>query len=187
MEAIANPTVDLVKFEQDKIKGAIRTDFILSAEIIVIALGTMATASIGRQIVALTFVGVAITVLVYGLVAGIVKLDDLGLHLHNRTGTGRVVAVQHGLGRGILRGAPVLMQSLSVLGTAAMFTVGGSIIVHAVPTLERPIATLAARVAADGGWLGTVATTLIQAVAGVVAGAVVAGAVTIARHMRRTS
>ena len=105
--AVANPQADVVAVERDKIKGAIRTDFILSAEIIVIALGTMATASMGKQVLALSFVAVAITVLVYGLVAGIVKLDDLGLRLHRREGEGGGAALQRRLGAGILLGAPV--------------------------------------------------------------------------------
>lgn len=111
----------LLAAEQGKIKGAIRTDFVLSAEIIVIALGTMASAAISQQIVTLTIVSVAATVLVYGLVAGIVKIDDAGLALHQRG---------NALGAVLLKAAPLLMKCLSVLGTAAMFTVGGGIIAH---------------------------------------------------------
>ena len=112
IKALADPAIDLVAMEKDKIKGAIRTDFILSAEIVVIALGTMATAPIQQQIVALTLIGIVITVLVYGLVAGIVKLDDLGLRLHKGTGVGKA------FGAWILLAAPYLMKSLTVIGTA---------------------------------------------------------------------
>ncbi|MBL0937820.1 MAG: DUF808 domain-containing protein [Gemmatimonadaceae bacterium] len=111
----------LVAIEQGKIKGAIRTDFVLSAEIIVIALGTMSAAPIAQQVVALSLVSIAATVLVYGLVGGIVKIDDVGLALHKK---GRA------LGAFLLKLAPLLMKSLSILGTAAMFTVGGGIIAH---------------------------------------------------------
>ena len=111
----------LLAVEQDKIKGAIRTDFVLSAEIIVIALGTMAAAPISQQILSLTIVSIAATVFVYGLVAGIVKIDDAGLALHRRG---------NALGSVLLKTAPLLMKTLSVLGTAAMFTVGGGIIAH---------------------------------------------------------
>jgi len=111
----------LLAVEQGKITGAIRTDFVLSAEIIVIALGTMATAPLSQQVMTLSVVSVAATVLVYGLVAGIVKIDDAGLALHQRG---------NALGAVLLTAAPLLMKSLSVLGTAAMFTVGGGIIAH---------------------------------------------------------
>lgn len=111
----------LVAVEQGKIKGAIRTDFVLSAEIIVIALGTMSTAPLSQQVMSLTLVSLAATVFVYGLVAGIVKIDDAGLALHRRG---------QALGAVLLKTAPLLMKTLSVLGTAAMFTVGGGIIAH---------------------------------------------------------
>ena len=183
IDVVSNPQADVVALEKTKIKGAIRTDFILSAEIIVIALGTMATASIGKQVIALSFVAVAITVLVYGLVAGIVKLDDLGLHLHSREGEGAGAVLQRRIGRGLLIGAPWLMKSLSVLGTAAMFTVGGSIIVHGVPALEHPIAALADNVSGVGAWLGTIVTLLAEAVVGIVSGGVLLGAVVLGKRL----
>ena len=165
--ALVDVEVDLVALERDRIKGAIRTDFILSAEIIVIALGTMATAPIQQQIVALTLIAVLITVLVYGLVAGIVKLDDLGLRLHNGTGVSRA------FGAGILRMAPYLMRTLSIVGTAAMFMVGGSILVHGVPPVEELI--IGAGDAVGRGVTGTVVRILLDALVGVVAGGVVVG------------
>ena len=132
VDAVANPDVDLVAFERDKIKGAIRTDFVLSAEIIVIALGTVATASFSRQLGTLVGISVVMTIGVYGLVAGIVKLDDLGLYL-----TQRASAAKQAIGRGILAAEPWLMKFLSVAGTAAMFLVGGGILVHGIPALHH--------------------------------------------------
>jgi len=180
---VSDPQVDVVALEKDKIKGAIRTDFILSAEIIVIALGTMATANIWTQVIALSFVAVAITVLVYGLVAGIVKLDDLGLHLHSREGTDGRAVLQRRIGQGILLGAPWLMKSLSVLGTAAMFTVGGSIIVHGIPPLEHPIEALGESVASVGGWLSTIVKLLAEAVVGIVSGGLIVAVVELTKRV----
>jgi uncharacterized protein len=130
VQAIADPTVDMVAFEKDKIRGAVRTDFILSAEVIVISLGAIATAPLGTRVVALVAIALIMTVGVYGLVAGIVKLDDLGLHLSKRSGPARK------LGQLILRGAPYLMKGLSIAGTVAMFLVGGGILVHGIPGAE---------------------------------------------------
>src|SRR5687767_7579796 len=122
VQALADPSIDLATLERDKIKGAIRTDFILSAEIIVIALGTVAAADIPRQLLVLVGISLIMTVGVYGLVAGIVKLDDAGMHLSRHRG-----GVGH-FGRAILFGAPWLMKGLSLAGTAAMFMVGGGIL-----------------------------------------------------------
>lgn len=169
--AVADPKVDLVAYEREKIRGAIRTDFILSAEIVVIALGTMATEPINRQIVALSAVALAVTVLVYGLVAAIVKLDDLGLKLHQLSGTSAGIALQRRIGGGILIGAPYLMKTLSVLGTAAMFTVGGSIIVHGIGPLEHFMTGVHDNMAARSAWLGTLANIVLEAAVGLAAGA----------------
>ena len=165
--AMLDTKVDLVALERDRIKGAIRTDFILSAEIVVIALGTMATAPILEQVVALTLIAIMITVLVYGLVAGIVKLDDLGLRLHKGRGPSRA------FGAAILRLAPYLMRTLSVVGTAAMFMVGGSILVHGMPPVEHLI--IGAGDAVGRGLAGTVVRTLLDALVGVVAGGAAVG------------
>jgi uncharacterized protein len=135
--AIADPAVDPVEVERDKIRGAIRTDFILSAEIIVITLGTLTAASLGMKIAVLCVVAVAMTVGVYGLVAGIVKLDDLGLALQRHSG------VRASVGRLILKLAPKLMKFLSVAGTLAMFLVGGSILVHGLPSVHHVIGGIA--------------------------------------------
>ncbi|OYZ68627.1 MAG: hypothetical protein B7X98_01880 [Methylophilaceae bacterium 17-43-7] len=135
--AIEDPSVDLVALEKEKIKGAITTDFILSAEIIVIALGTVADASFGKQIAVVSAIALIMTVGVYGLVAGIVKLDDLGLHLMLKKGKSVFRQVQRKMGQLLLAFAPILMRILSVLGTAAMFMVGGSIISHGIPILHH--------------------------------------------------
>ena len=125
IDALSDPSVDMVAFERDKISGAVRTDFILSAEIIAITLGTVATASFAEQVVVLAGIAIIMTIGVYGVVAGIVKLDDAGLAL-SKSANG---AAQR-IGRAILAVAPWLMKSLSVVGTAAMFMVGGGILTH---------------------------------------------------------
>ncbi len=177
LHGLVDPTVDLVAMEREKITGAVRTDFILSAEIIVIALGTMSAQPIGRQVLALSIVAVAVTVVVYGLVAGIVKLDDLGLRLR-RDASPRDAAYR--LGNWILTAAPVLMKGLSVLGTAAMFMVGGGIVVHVVPALEH----LAAAWSGEGRLSATVITTTLDAAVGVVVGGLCVLAVTTVKRFR---
>lgn len=120
---------DLVKHEKEKIKGAVKTDFILSAEIMVIALGAAATGTLATQALTLTTIGVGMTVGVYGLVAGIVKLDDIGMYLKDK-GEKAKNKVMESFGDGMLSFAPKLMKALSIGGTIAMFTVGGSILAH---------------------------------------------------------
>jgi predicted DNA repair protein MutK len=138
VKALTDPQVDMAALERDKVKGAVRTDFILSAEIIVIALGTVAGAPLQQQLAVLVAVAVAMTAGVYGLVAGIVKMDDAGLWLSRRAG-----AASRALGRGLLAAAPRLMKALSVLGTAAMFLVGGGILVHGIAPLHHGVMHLA--------------------------------------------
>ncbi|MBV4496723.1 DUF808 domain-containing protein [Pseudomonas sp. SWRI12] len=164
VEAVADPAVDLVAFEKDKIKGAVRTDFILSAEIIAITLGTVADAPLTQQVIVLSGIAIVMTVGVYGLVAGIVKLDDLGLWLTQKPGQ-----VAKSIGGAILRAAPYMMKSLSVIGTAAMFLVGGGILTHGVPAVHHWIEG----VTASAGGAGFIVPMLLNAVAGIVAGAVV--------------
>jgi predicted DNA repair protein MutK len=176
-QAVGDDTVDLVAFEKEKIRGAIRTDLILSAEIVVIALGTVADAPFATRVVVLVGIAAIMTVGVYGLVAGIVKLDDLGAWLGRRTQP----ALQ-ALGRGLLRLAPWLMKALSVAGTAAMFLVGGGIVVHGIGALHHAIEGAAERLG-DLPGVGAVAAALtpmlLNALAGIVVGAVVLGAVTL--------
>jgi predicted DNA repair protein MutK len=126
----AKDSTDVVAREREKIKGAIRTDFILSAEIAVIALGAVASRPLGVRVATLAVVGLAMSVGVYGLVAVIVRLDDAGLSLIAREGAGAWTSVQRAIGRGVLRATPWIMRALSVFGTAAMFLVGGGIVAH---------------------------------------------------------
>ncbi|CRM11879.1 Inner membrane protein YedI [Pseudomonas sp. 31 R 17] len=167
-EAVADPATDLVAFEKDKIKGAIRTDFILSAEIIAITLGIVADAALTQQVIVLSGIAIVMTAGVYGLVAGIVKLDDLGLWLTQKPGQ-----VARNIGGAILSAAPYMMKSLSVIGTAAMFMVGGGILTHGVPVVHHWIET----VSQNSGALAWLMPTLLNAVAGIIAGAVVLAAV----------
>ncbi len=190
-EAIADTNIDLAAFEKNKIKGAIRTDFILSAEIIVISLGTVADASFAVRLGVLIAISAIMTIGVYGLVAGIVKLDDLGRWLTgapaDASGNGAVVprsALSQATGQGILWFAPVLMKTLSIVGTAAMFMVGGGIITHGFHSIAEWISSASESV---GTWLPAVntilagtTTTVLQALVGVVAGLIVVGAVEVA-------
>jgi predicted DNA repair protein MutK len=182
VDALTRPEVDLVAFEKDKIKGAVRTDFILSAEIIAITLGAIAGAAFTTQVVVLTGIALMMTVGVYGLVAGIVKLDDAGLYLSNKPGQFR-----RALGNGILRAAPYLMKTLSIAGTAAMFVVGGGILMHGVPAAHHFIEEIAHRAGAVSGVLGAVTPTILNAAAGIIAGAIVLGIVSLVRRIFRKS
>ncbi len=169
--AVADPEVDMLAFEKDKVKGAIRTDFILSAEIIAITLGTVALASFGKQVVVLSGIAILMTVGVYGLVAGIVKLDDAGLYLNQRSGQDLGSRLQRSLGRGILFTAPYMMKSLSVLGTAAMFMVGGGILTHGIHAAQAWIDQLALSFTASSGLLAALLPTFLNAIVGIIAGA----------------
>ena len=174
LAALADPAVDLVAVERDKIKGAVRTDFILSAEIIAITLGTVQASPFITQLSVLSGIAILMTVGVYGLVAGIVKLDDGGLYLSKKTG------VQRSLGLGIIAAAPWLMKALSIAGTAAMFLVGGGILTHGIPALHHAIEGLSA---AAGSVLGAVTPLLADAVVGLITGALVLAVVTLAKKM----
>ncbi|MFT5419775.1 MAG: putative DNA repair protein MutK [Candidatus Endobugula sp.] len=136
-QAVSDTSVDILDFEKKKIKGAIRTDFILSAEIIAISLGVVADATFATQAGVLSTIAILITIIVYGLVAGIVRLDDWGLYLHQKQGSTILGRIQRCLGFGLLQLVPYLMKSLSIIGTAAMFLVGGGIISHGVPALHH--------------------------------------------------
>ena len=181
LQAVANPAVDLVAFEKEKIKGAIRTDFILSAEIIVITLGTVAAAAFGKQVAVLSTIAVLMTIGVYGLVAGIVKLDDMGVWLNQGGGRAR-----RRFGALIIKAAPWLMKFLSVAGTAAMFLVGGGIIVHGIPPLHHAVEHFAQGLAATagiGGVLEALTSPVVGALAGVVAGALVLAGVMLSQRV----
>jgi hypothetical protein len=179
--ALVDPAVDLVALERDKVKGAIRTDFILSAEIIVITLGTVADAAFGTRVAVLVGIALLMTVGVYGLVAGIVKLDDAGLALARASGESGWSRFRRALGRGILRAAPWLMKGLSVAGTIAMFLVGGGILTHGIGPLHHAIEQLLANTSA---LVGALAPLLIDAAVGVIAGAIVLAVMTAFNKLR---
>ena len=173
--ARTDPQADLVGLERGKIKGAVRTDFILSAEIIAITLGTVAAAPFLTQVIVLVGVAVVMTVGVYGLVAGIVKLDDAGLFLSGRPGDNAAARAGRGAGRVILRTAPWLMKGLSIAGTAAMFLVGGGILAHGFAPVGHWIEALAHSL---GGVAGALTPLALNGGIGVVAGALTLAAVT---------
>ena len=178
LEAIVDKKVDMVAFEKKRIRGAIRTDAILSAEIIVIVLGTLQETDLVTRIVVLSLLAALITVGVYGLVAGIVKLDDVGMHLIDKSGESRSERLQRWFGGWILRMAPKLMRSLSVLGTAAMFLVGGGILVHGIPPaaeLLHHVEDLAHGLPAAGGLAAIIAATLFNGIFGLLAGGLLVG------------
>ena len=176
LKALADASIDMVAFEKEKVKGAIRTDFILSAEIIVIALGTVANAPFAQQVGVLAGISVLMTIGVYGLVGGIVKLDDAGLWLQQKAN-----AAAQLVGRGLVLGAPLLMKFLSVAGTVAMFLVGGGILVHGLPAVQH----LATAVLPSAGiWL-TLGDALWSVVVGVVVGAVALAVVEGIKRVRK--
>jgi predicted DNA repair protein MutK len=189
MAAAGDASVDLVAFERDKIRGAVRTDFILSAEIIVITLGAVSAAALSTQLMVLSVVALLMTVGVYGIVAGIVKLDDLGLWLVRRAGTAQGAArdALQGAGDALLWLAPGMMKALSVLGTLAMFLVGGSILNHGLPWAHHAIDALvqSAAQAWPEGYLVVQALLPLAAdlLGGLLAGAVVLAGVTAARQL----
>lgn len=176
VQALADPTIDLVAFERDKIKGAVRTDFILSAEIVVITLGAVADAALGQRVAVLVGISLLMTVGVYGLVAGIVKLDDLGLHLQKGPQGWKAA-----LGVGLLKTAPWLMKTLSVVGTAAMFMVGGGILLHGWPALAHAIEGWAATF---GGLTQFLVNTAAGVALGVAAGGLALAAVKALQKLR---
>ena len=181
IQALASATVDPVALEKDKIKGAVRTDFILSAEIIAITLGTVAGAGFTTQFSVLATIAILMTVGVYGFVAGVVKLDDAGIYLARPASSGSARPMRQSLGRAIIFIAPWLMKSLSVLGTAAMFLVGGGILAHGIPGAEALIERLSAplgNLAGVGGLLRAAGPVLLHGVLGILAGALVLAMVT---------
>jgi len=185
--AIADANVDLVAIEKDKIKGAIRTDFILSAEIIVIALGTVAAATFSKQVAVVASIAIIMTVGVYGLVAGIVKLDDLGMHLMLKKGKNFIAQCQRKTGEKILAFAPYLMRMLSVLGTAAMFLVGGSIIGHGIPALHHfseHVSEFLQHLPTIGSILAAISPILVDGLIGLLVGAVCVTIITLLAKLK---
>ena len=175
LTAIKQTPEQLIAFEKAKIKGAIRTDFVLSAEIIIIALGSFGTAPMINQIVALSLIAIAMTAGVYGLVAVIVKLDDVGLHWKNKSN-----AVLQVLGSGLLSFAPRLMKSLSVIGLVAMFLVGGGMLSHNIGLVHAAsefVLNFASQSMAMPSFVLTLISVLLDGLYGVVAGLIVAGVI----------
>jgi predicted DNA repair protein MutK len=178
IDTVADTQVDMVAFEKEKIRGAVRTDFILSAEIVVITLGTVAGAPFATQLAVLCAIAALMTVWVYGLVAGIVKLDDAGMALRNKTS-----GAARALGGAIVRLAPLLMKFLSVAGTVAMFLVGGGILTHGTPPAHHLVTSLVAK----SGLPGVLVSSLAEGLVGVVAGAVILALVTGGKRVFRRS
>ena len=175
-KAIGDESIDMVEFEKDKIKGAIQTDFILSAEIIVIALGTVQGAAISSQIAVVSAIALIMTIGVYGIVAMIVKMDDAGLYLVTNSQGG----IKKAVGNALLSGAPYLMKVLSVVGTAAMFLVGGSILAHGLP-----FAADVAHVLEAIPYVGALAVMLLDTAIGIAAGILALAAVGIFSKLKK--
>ena len=174
-KANADEKVDLVAFEKEKIKGAIRTDFILSAEIIVIALGATASATLLERSLVLSILAISITVGIYGLVAGIVKIDDVGLHMMEKEG-----AFTQKVGKVLFAAAPKLMKFLSIAGTLAMFLVGGGILVHGINFLYHGVEDIAHLT----GIFESFTTALLNGVIGFIIGAIIVALLTVVGKMR---
>lgn len=186
LERLSQPDTDLMAVEKEKIKGAVRTDFILSAEIVTIALGTVAQAPFMTRVLVLFGIGLLMTVGVYGVVATIVKLDDLGLYLCKNTEKGSAPFFNQALGRMLLWTAPVLMKLFSIAGTVAMFTVGGGILTHGIHTAHEWIEHFAHNthtIPHVGHVLEGLIPTLLDGLFGVLAGAVVLAVVSLIRQV----
>lgn len=179
-----NPDVDVLELEREQVKGAIRTDFVLSAEIIVISLGSVADQDFVTRLSVLAGIGLIMTVGVYGLVAGIVKLDDVGLYLSRLPGAHAFARVSRGFGRGLLSFAPRLMKALSVGGTVAMFLVGGGIVSHGIGPLHHAIEA-AQRAVAHIPLLSPVLGAILQILAGLGVGAIVLACFTLVQRLRK--
>jgi predicted DNA repair protein MutK len=176
---------DLATFEKEKIKGAIRTDFILSAEIVVISLGTVATAAFATKVMVLSAIAIVMTVGVYGFVAMIVKIDDLGLYL-----TEQASSFKQTVGRGLLAFAPKLMKTLTIVGTIAMFLVGGGIITHTIPWFHHfteDSVDYVQHIPTMGNIIGAVTPTLINLAIGFVAGLLVLIVIAMIQKMKPKS
>lgn len=186
VNAVSDPEIDMAAFEKEKINGAIRTDFVLSAEIIVITLGAVAEKSLITQTFVVVIISVLMTIGVYGLVAGIVKLDDAGLHLMKTSGITAWSGFKRNFGRLILRFAPYLMKGLSIVGTAAMFIVGGGIIVHGIPGSHELIQQAQAvlqGIAGIGSVLAVITPIVISIMTGFIIGGIVLTSIRIGRKL----
>ena len=180
LAALADQKVDMVKLEKNKIKGAIRTDFILSAEIVVIVLGTVQSEPFLTQVIVVSLLALGITFGVYGLVAGIVKLDDVGLYMLKKSVSGSFNDLQRLVGRSLLIIAPLLMKFLSIVGTAAMFLVGGGILVHSIEIIHHATDSLMSALGVPlEGIVAALVPALVEGTVGLIAGALVLAIVTL--------
>jgi uncharacterized protein len=182
VQAMVDTNKDMVALEKEKIKGAVRTDFILSAEIIAITLGIVQNSPLLEQILVMTGIAMLMTVGVYGLVGGIVKIDDLGLRLTRKVGNSFRARYKRSIGRGILAAAPYMMRTLSVVGTAAMFLVGGGILTHGFPAIHHWAETVSA---GYSSFVASVISLSTDAATGIVAGALVLAVVTVFNRLRQ--
>ncbi len=186
MEVLTHPDVDMLAFEKVKIKGAIRTDFVLSGEIIIITLGAVAGAAFLNQVIVLSAIAVIMTIGVYGFVGLIVKLDDIGLYLKHKPGSKALNWLRQSVGNVLLSFAPRLMKSLTVIGTVAMFLVGGGILTHQIPIAHHFVENATLAVASLGGvgeYLQVIFPSLLNTIAGVFTGGVVLVAVTLMQRI----
>ena len=182
--ALNDASIDIAEFEKEKIKGAIKTDFILSGEIIVITVGTVKDAELLTQVAVVAGIAVVMTVGVYSLVAGIVKLDDAGILLLKNRADDLMGRVKRSSGRAILYIAPYLMKLLSIVGTVAMFIVGGGILVHGLPNahdLLQYASEAAHTVPMAGSALAAITPLLINTCVGILLGGVTLGLVSLGR------
>ncbi|WP_318491534.1 DUF808 domain-containing protein [Photobacterium leiognathi] len=179
VEALANSNIDPATYEKEKIKGAVRTDFVLSAEIIVITLGVVQDHPFFTQAVVVSVIAAVMTAGVYGLVAGIVKLDDAGLYLVNHS---EKASLKHRFGTMLVNLAPYLMKFLAVVGTIAMFLVGGGIVVHTLPHSHQIVEQITHAVSFPGS--ASILPPLFNGIVGVIAGAVVVAVVTVINKIR---
>ncbi len=188
LEAVmAGAEVDLVELEKQKIKGAVRTDLILSAEIIVISLGVVAHQPFAIQAAVLSSMALIISVVVYGLVAGIVRLDDAGIYLSQLQGENGIAHLLRWFGRAILRGTPYFMRLLSIGGTLAMFLVGGGILSHSIPAIHHAVEHLAGLLGGlpgVGGALSAITPLTMSLLIGIVLGAAVTACVMLVKRVR---
>ncbi|WP_318498871.1 DUF808 domain-containing protein [Photobacterium leiognathi] len=179
VEALANSNIDPATYEKEKIKGAVRTDFVLSAEIIVITLGVVQDHPFFTQAVVVSVIAAVMTAGVYGLVAGIVKLDDAGLYLVNHS---EKASLKHRFGTMLVNLAPYLMKFLAVVGTIAMFLVGGGIVVHTLPHSHQIVEQITHAVSFPGS--ASILPPLFNGIVGGIAGAVVVAVVTVINKIR---
>lgn len=173
LKAMEDPELDIQKFEADKIKGAIRMDFILSAEIVIIALGSMSEATIEKKIIALSFIAIAMTIGVYGLVAAIVRMDDWGLSMLQDKSKSFLSNMKRKFGSMLVSLSPKIMNSLTFIGTIAMFLVGLPLIVHGIPLIEKFIANLSSGATDLNVVLGFLTSPIIYIVLGFIVGGLI--------------